>query len=72
MHGKEIKIFTGNANPKLAHEICEKLGVPMGNAEVKGFADGEVSVSFYETVRGADVFLIQPTCKPVKDRKSVV
>lgn len=67
MHGKEIKIFTGNANPKLAQDICDKLGVTMGNAEVKGFADGEVSVSFYETVRGADVFLIQPTCKPVND-----
>lgn len=67
MHGKEMKIFAGNANPKLAKEICEKLGVEMGNSEVKSFADGEVSVSFFETVRGADVFLIQPTCKPVND-----
>ena len=67
MHGKEIKIFTGNSNPKLAQDICEKLGVTMGNCEVKSFADGEVSVSFFETVRGADVFLIQSTCKPVND-----
>ena len=40
MHGKEIKIFTGNSNPKLAQDICEKLGVTMGNCEVKSFADG--------------------------------
>ena len=66
-HGKEIKIFAGNANKALAEGICKKLGVPMGNATVTGFADGGVSVSIFETVRGCDVFLIQPTCKPVND-----
>lgn len=63
----EIKIFAGNANIPLAQGICEKLGVPMGNAVVTEFADGEVSVSIYETVRGKDVFIVQPTCKPVND-----
>lgn len=66
-HGKEIKILTGNANLPLAEGICKKLGVPMGKATVTGFADGEVSVSIFETVRGSDVFIIQPTCKPVND-----
>ena len=66
-HGKDIKIFTGNSNPALAAEICKCIGTQLGNAEVKRFADGEASVSLYETVRGSDVFLINSTCKPVND-----
>lgn len=66
-HGKDIKIFTGNANPKLAADICKIIGTKLGESEVKSFADGEASVSLYETVRGSDVFLIQSTCKPVND-----
>ena len=66
-HGKDIKIFTGNANPKLAEAICKAIGTKLGEGEVKQFADGEVSVSLYETVRGSDVFLVQSTCKPVND-----
>ena len=66
-HGKDIKIFTGNANPKLAADICKTIGIKLGENEVKGFADGEVSCSLYETVRGSDVFLVQSTCKPVND-----
>ena len=66
-HGKDIKIFTGNSNPALAEEICKIIGTKLGEAEVKKFADGEVSVSLYETVRGSDVFLINSTCKPVND-----
>ena len=66
-HGKDIKIFTGNSNPALAEEICKCIGTHLGNAEVKRFADGEASVSLYETVRGSDVFLINSTCKPVND-----
>ncbi len=66
-HGKEIKIFTGNANPKLAADIGKCLGIELGNCTVTHFADHEVSVSFYETVRGADVFLVQPTCYPAND-----
>ena len=63
----EIKVFTGNSNPEFAKTICKSLGIELGNSEVKTFADGEVSVSLNETVRAADVFLIQSTCKPVNN-----
>ena len=66
-HGKDIKVFCGNSNPKLAQDICKMMGTKLGEAEVKSFADGEVSVSLYETVRGSDVFVVQSTCKPVND-----
>ena len=66
-YGDNIKVFCGNSNPELAKTICEKLGVEMGKSVVKTFSDGEVSVSLEETVRGADVFLVQSTCKPVND-----
>jgi len=66
-HGTGIKIFTGNSNPELAREIARYLGVPMGNAEVSTFSDGEICVNIYETVRGADVFVIQSICHPVND-----
>ena len=66
-HGKDIKIFCGNSNPALAQEICKFIGTSLGEAEVKHFADGEACVSLYETVRGSDVFLINPTCNPVND-----
>jgi ribose-phosphate pyrophosphokinase len=63
----ELKLFTGNANRPLAEEIAQYLHVPMGDAEVTRFSDGEVYVQINENVRGADVFLIQPTCPPVND-----
>lgn len=66
-HGKEIKVFCGNAHPEFAKGICHELGIDLGNSEVKSFADGEVSVSVNETVRGCDVFVVQSTCKPVND-----
>jgi len=66
-HGKEIKIFTGNANPELAQSVCRNMGRQLGDSTVESFADGEISVSLYESVRGADVFLIQSTCSPVND-----
>ena len=66
-HGKDIKVFTGNANPRLAGDICRIIGIKLGENEVRGFADGEISCSLYETVRGSDVFLVQSTCKPVND-----
>ena len=66
-YGENIKVFCGNSNPVFAQTICKELGIELGNSEVKKFADGEVSVSLYETVRGSDVFLIQSTCKPVND-----
>jgi ribose-phosphate pyrophosphokinase len=60
-----LKIFAGNANLDLAREICASLGMELGRATVKGFSDGEVYVQIHENVRGADVFVIQPTCAPV-------
>ena len=66
-YGENIQVFCGNSNPQFAQTICKKLGVPMGKAIVTHFADGEASVTLEETVRGADVFLIQSTCKPVND-----
>ena len=66
-YGENIMVFTGNSNPEFAKTICDQLGIPLGNSDVKTFADGEVSVSLNETVRGADVFLINSTCKPVND-----
>lgn len=60
-------IFTGNANPVLAQEICDYLNIPLGRASVQTFSDGEVYVEIGENVRGADVYVIQPTCPPVND-----
>ena len=62
-----VKVFSGNSNPVLAQGISDSLGIPLGNAVCTSFADGECSVSVYEPVRGADVFLIQSTCGPVND-----
>lgn len=67
LQGKEIKIFTGNSVPELARGIVRELGLPLGQAEVSRFRDGEISVSIGETVRGTDVFLVQSTCSPVND-----
>ncbi len=66
-HGKEVKVFTGNANYPLAEGISKYLHKPLGKADIKRFADGECSVSIMEPVRGADVFIVQPTCKSVND-----
>ena len=60
-------IFTGNANPVLAQEICDYLSMPLGRASVQTFSDGEVYVEIGENVRGADVYVIQPTCPPVNN-----
>ena len=66
-HGKEIKVFTANANIPLAKGICAELGIDLGDSTITTFADGEISVNINETVRGCDVFVIQPTCKPVNN-----
>ena len=66
-HGKDIKVFAGNSNRKLAQEICEQMGTKLGEAEVGTFSDGEIFVSLYETVRGSDVFVVQSTCTPVNN-----
>lgn len=62
---ERIRVFTGNANPELAQKICKNLGVPIGNANVTTFSDGETRVEIDENVRGMDVFIIQSTCTPV-------
>jgi ribose-phosphate pyrophosphokinase len=61
----KLKVFTCNANPQLAKEIVDHIGLPLGNAEVVRFSDGEVQIKLNESVRGADVFVIQPTSAPV-------
>jgi ribose-phosphate pyrophosphokinase len=63
----ELKLFTGNANRPLAEEIAQYLRMALGDAEVSRFSDGEIFVQVNENVRGADVFVIQPTCPPVND-----
>ena len=60
-------IFSGNANPELARRIASHLHLSLGKATVQTFSDGEISVEIEETVRGREVFIIQPTCKPTND-----
>ena len=60
-----LKVFTGNANPALTDEICRHLGVHRAEASVERFSDGEIYLQILENVRGADVFVVQPTCTPV-------
>lgn len=62
---RNIKIFTGNSHPELAAEIAKILGIKVGDSKVGTFSDGEISVDINETVRGADVFIIQSTGSPV-------
>jgi ribose-phosphate pyrophosphokinase len=64
---KNLMLFTGNANPELAANVAGQLGEKIGQAEVKKFSDGEVSVEIQENVRGKDVFVIQSTCAPTND-----
>ncbi len=64
MH-RELKVFAGNSNPALAREICDHLGMKLGEATVSSFSDGEIRVRIDENVRGADVFLIQSFCEPI-------
>ncbi|HOU94016.1 MAG TPA: ribose-phosphate pyrophosphokinase [Polyangiaceae bacterium] len=64
---KRVCIFTGNANPELAAEIAQVLGVPLGEARVSRFSDGETFCEIRENVRGLDVYVVQPTCSPVND-----
>ena len=63
----KLLVFSGNAHPKLAKDICKYLDVSLGDVLVGRFSEGEVSVKINENVRGKDVFIIQPTCPPVND-----
>ena len=62
-----MMIFAGNANPQLAQEVSECVGLPLGRMQLSRFSDGEVHAEILENVRGQDVFLIQPTCAPTND-----
>ena len=63
----EMMVFTGNANPELAKRIANHLNISLGKASVSSFSDGEISVEIEETVRGKDVYIVQPTCRPTND-----
>ncbi|WP_312354636.1 ribose-phosphate diphosphokinase, partial [Aminipila sp.] len=63
----DFKIFTGNSHPALAEEIAKIMGKPLGKATVSTFSDGEISVNLWETVRGIDTYIVQPTCGPVNN-----
>ncbi len=65
--GRKLKIFSGTANLRLTQEIVEHLGVPLGVAEVKRFSDGEIAIYIGESVRGADVFIVQPISCPANE-----
>ncbi len=65
MQQDRLKVFSGNANPELTEEICSHLGVPEAQASVRTFSDGEIYLQILENVRGADVFVVQPTSTPV-------
>lgn len=63
----KLKVFSGNANPELAQEIANHVGVPLGNANVIRFSDGEIRIKIDESVRGCDVFVVQPTSAPANE-----
>jgi ribose-phosphate pyrophosphokinase len=63
----ELKVFSGRAHPALAQEICAYLSIPLGDLTLYNFSDGEDYCQIDENVRGADVFVVQPTCSPVND-----
>lgn len=67
LHGKDIKIFSGNASKKLAQNIAKDLGLPLGQSEMSVFSDGEINTFIKESVRGSDVFVVQSTSEPVND-----
>ena len=67
MDSQSIALFSGNANPALAHDIARHLMLPMGRSTVGRFSDGEVNVEIMENVRGRDVFIVQPTSPPAND-----
>lgn len=64
---REVKIFSGSAHPQFAESICANLGVPLSASKLFRFSDGEIGVSIEESVRGADVYVVQPTCEPANE-----
>jgi ribose-phosphate pyrophosphokinase len=65
MPKSRLQVFSCNSNPKLAQDICDHIGIPLGDAQVGKFSDGEIHVKLNESVRGSDVYVIQSTCDPV-------
>lgn len=63
----ELKVFAGNGNPRLAQALCDYLRIPLGQWRLSRFSDGEVYCQILENVRGTDVFVVQPTCRPVNE-----
>ncbi|MFT5691626.1 MAG: ribose-phosphate pyrophosphokinase [Oceanicoccus sp.] len=63
----KLMVFSGNANPELAEKVAAQLHIPLGDIDVNKFSDGEIAVEINENVRGADVFIMQPTCQPTND-----
>jgi ribose-phosphate pyrophosphokinase len=64
---RSLMVFSGRGNPELSAKVADKLGIELGRVDIKTFADGEIYVKYGESIRGADVFIIQPTCRPVNE-----
>jgi ribose-phosphate pyrophosphokinase len=64
---RSLMVFSGRGNPELSQNVADKLGIELGRVDIKTFADGEIYAKYGESVRGADVFIIQPTCRPVNE-----
>lgn len=64
---RKLMVFSGRGNPRLSEKIAESLGIELGRVDIKTFADGEIYVKYGESIRGADVFIVQPTCRPVNE-----
>jgi ribose-phosphate pyrophosphokinase len=64
---RELKIFSGSAHPQFAENVCMNLGIPLSASKRFRFSDGEIGVSIEESVRGADIFVVQPTCEPANE-----
>ena len=65
--GNGLKIISGNSHPEFAQKVCDELGMPLADVKSFKFSDGETGLRFNESVRGADVFIIQPTCSPTNE-----
>jgi ribose-phosphate pyrophosphokinase len=64
---RSLMVFSGRGNPELSRNVADKLGIELGRVDIKTFADGEIYLKYGESIRGADVFIIQPTCRPVNE-----
>jgi len=67
IHRGELKLLTGNANPELAESIAKSLSKEIGAAEIEKFSDGEIKIIINESIRGKDVYIVQPTSAPTND-----